>query len=187
MLRRAARRSSQRWLPWLGRPGHHGAPVALRRGRRPRTGGPAFYPFADFSPELAAMRWAARHGVAVTLLRPAAGRPGLGRAGRDRPGAATGPRRAFADALRAPPQRAADGDDLWDRLVEAAAPGLPAEAVRRAALLSAGRCARDAAPAAGWPPLDLAREAWMRPGIAEAAAGGAPGRRRWSAPSTPRR
>ncbi|MFE2753831.1 DUF5682 family protein, partial [Actinosynnema sp. NPDC059335] len=50
------------WLPFLADPDLV-APVALS-GATP-DGGLAFYPFADFSPELAAIRWARRHGVEV--------------------------------------------------------------------------------------------------------------------------
>ncbi|WP_181007271.1 DUF5682 family protein, partial [Streptomyces sp. SM1] len=55
----------QQWLPWLGHEETR-APVALAAVPAGGTGGgPAFYPFADFSPELAAVRWAARHDVPV--------------------------------------------------------------------------------------------------------------------------
>ncbi|MGA6228050.1 DUF5682 family protein, partial [Streptomyces umbrinus] len=44
----------QEWLPWLGHEETR-APVALAAAPRDGGGGrgPAFYPFADFSPELA--------------------------------------------------------------------------------------------------------------------------------------
>ncbi|WP_371582688.1 DUF5682 family protein [Streptomyces sp. NBC_01314] len=52
----------QSWLPHLAAPGTH-APVALAgAGEGGRLG---FYPFADFSPELAALRWARERGVEV--------------------------------------------------------------------------------------------------------------------------
>ena len=51
------------WLPWLARPELE-APVALAGGR-PGGEDLLFYPFADFSPELVAVRWAAAHGVRV--------------------------------------------------------------------------------------------------------------------------
>ncbi|WP_327010077.1 DUF5682 family protein [Dactylosporangium sp. NBC_01737] len=51
------------WLPWLADPATT-APVALAGVAGPR-GTAAFYPFADFSPELVAVRWAARNGVEV--------------------------------------------------------------------------------------------------------------------------
>ncbi|WP_461038707.1 DUF5682 family protein, partial [Streptomyces mayteni] len=64
------------------------------------------------------------------------------------------------------------GDDLWDRLVEVAAPGSTPEAVRRAALLTGWALREDAAGGAGVAAVDLGRERWMRARIAEAAAGG---------------
>ncbi|GAA3755053.1 DUF5682 family protein [Plantactinospora mayteni] len=52
----------QRWLPYLADPATR-APVALAGAR---DDGPlGFYPFADFSPELAAIRWAREHGAEV--------------------------------------------------------------------------------------------------------------------------
>src|SRR5262245_39380783 len=51
------------WLPWLAHPDAR-APVALS-GVDPDGGRLPFYPFADFSPELAAIRWAAAHDVPV--------------------------------------------------------------------------------------------------------------------------
>src|SRR5260221_2192363 len=50
------------WLPWLADETTR-APVAL--AGRHEGGGLAFYPFADFSPELAAIRWARGAGVEV--------------------------------------------------------------------------------------------------------------------------
>ncbi|NRQ34753.1 hypothetical protein HII36_23385, partial [Nonomuraea sp. NN258] len=52
----------QQWLPYLADPGTV-APVALAGGGP--DGGLGFYPFADFSPELVAIRWAAARGVEV--------------------------------------------------------------------------------------------------------------------------
>ncbi|WP_240661383.1 MULTISPECIES: vWA domain-containing protein [unclassified Streptomyces] len=159
----------QQWLPWLGHEETR-APVALAAAPADGSGaGPAFYPFADFSPELAAVRWAAGHGVPVVACdlpladrawggdRRAAG-PGAGR-----PGLAT----AVRSRLTGRP-----GDDLWDRLVEATAPGSPPEALRRAALLTGWALREDAAAAGGVPELDLRRERWMRARLAEATARG---------------
>ena len=164
----------QPWLALLADEGTR-APVALAAA--PASGpvdgdgpGPAFYPFADFSPELAALRWAARNGVeAVAFDLPLAARrehrQGGGPAG---PG--------VADALRTRLTGRPD-EDLWDRLVETTAPGSTPEAVRRAALLVGWALRRDAAGADhpgedGVDPYDLRREAWMRARIAEAGAGG---------------
>ncbi|GAB3904377.1 hypothetical protein GCM10029964_098010 [Kibdelosporangium lantanae] len=58
-----------------------------------------------------------------------------------------------------------DGEDLWDRLVEAPAPGQEAEAVRRAALMVGWAHREDAGGHVD--PYDLRREAWMRRCVAE--------------------
>ncbi|MEU4425598.1 DUF5682 family protein [Actinoplanes sp. NPDC024001] len=52
----------QPWIRWLADPGTL-APIALAAAGG--DGPVAFYPFADFSPELAALRWAQRNGVPV--------------------------------------------------------------------------------------------------------------------------
>ncbi|WP_312871176.1 DUF5682 family protein, partial [Streptomyces lonarensis] len=175
---------TQPWLRWLADPATT-APVALAavpsRAAASGGAGTAFYPFAEFSPEFAAVRWAAAAGVPVvacdlpladrawsaadpptaeptdtapTDTAPTDGVPGAGglwQAMRDR---ATG--------------RA--GDDLWDRLVEATAPGSTPEAVRRAALLAGWALRQDAGTAV--PAKDLAREQHMRGCLAAARADG---------------
>ncbi|MDX2676639.1 vWA domain-containing protein [Streptomyces soliscabiei] len=167
----------QEWLPWLGHEETR-APVALAAapgdsaggGDNRSGGGPAFYPFADFSPELAAVRWAARRGVPVI----ACDLPLMDRAwaeGRDG-GTVQEGARGLTDALRAQ-LTGRPGDDLWDRLVEATAPGSPPEALRRAALLTGWALREDAAACGGVPELDLRRERWMRSRITEATADGA--------------
>ncbi|MFD5316257.1 DUF5682 family protein [Streptomyces sp. NPDC127098] len=157
----------QDWLAWLAHEETR-APVALAAvPPGPEPGQPAFYPFADFSPELVALRWAARHGVpAIAADLPLADRAWLG----DR-SQATAHRPGLREALGARLTGRA-GDDLWDRLVEVAAPGSTSEAVRRAALLAGWALRRDAADAGGVDAVDLRRERWMRARIAEAAAGG---------------
>ncbi|MFD9430918.1 DUF5682 family protein [Streptomyces sp. NPDC060002] len=160
----------QEWLPWLGHEETR-APVALAAAPGDGGGGgggPAFYPFADFSPELAAVRWAARHGIPVLACDlPLADRAwGEGREGTARE---TAP--GLAGALRAR-LTGRPGDDLWDRLVEATAPGSPPEALRRAALLTGWALRADAAASGGVPELDLRRERWMRSRITEATARG---------------
>ncbi|MER7273025.1 DUF5682 family protein [Dactylosporangium sp. NPDC000244] len=164
------------WLPWLADPGT-AAPVALA-GVRGADGSPAFYPFADFSPELVAVRWAAKHGVEVVPCDlplasrvwhdPASASPAVvdspeseSESGSPAPGS------AFGDALR----QAASGrpdEDMWDRVVEARAPGSDPEAVRRAALLVGWAMRTDAATGPGVSELDLRREAWMRRCLAAA-------------------
>ncbi|MFD6287340.1 DUF5682 family protein [Streptomyces sp. NPDC060205] len=198
----------QEWLPWLGHEETR-APVALAAAPRDGGGGrgPAFYPFADFSPELAAVRWAARHDVPVVACDlPLADRAwhtgrrdsvpppddghegGEGREGTDRSsapsptaGPAPAPTTAPAPAARAAAGLAAalrarltgrTGDDLWDRLVEAAAPGSSPEALRRAALLTGWALREEAAASGGVPALDLRREEWMRTRLAAATANG---------------
>ncbi|MCX4756918.1 DUF5682 family protein [Kitasatospora purpeofusca] len=165
--------------PWLGLLADEAtrAPVALAAAPaadRPDDAtdgaGLAFYPFADFSPELAALRWARRHGVeTVACDLPLAVRDRY--AHRDGTGPGT-PRPGVADALRHRLTGREDDEDLWDRLVETAAPGSTPEAVRRAALLVGWALRRDARDGTGVDPYDLRREAWMRARIQEAAEGG---------------
>src|SRR5689334_20270204 len=52
------------WLPWIGHPEAE-APLALAGSGRTADVPLAFYPFADFSPELVAIRWALRNRVPV--------------------------------------------------------------------------------------------------------------------------
>ncbi|MGW3421222.1 vWA domain-containing protein [Streptomyces phaeochromogenes] len=218
----------QEWLPWLGHEETR-APVALAAAPRDGGGGrgPAFYPFADFSPELAAVRWAARHEVPVVAcdlpladrawsaerhasacpddgtdlgsapepadpatgpasavpssgpVLPAARTPGSDRVTTGETPCAPDPvgvhetsgRAGLATALRAR-LTGRTGDDLWDRLVETAAPGSPPEALRRAALLTGWALREDAAASGGVPELDLRREEWMRARLAAATANG---------------
>ena len=147
--------------PWLGHladPETY-APIALA-GAAGESGAVAFYPFADFSPELAAVRWAQAHGVP---LLPCDAPLGLTAASAE-PAASAGPaagdesRPGYQDALRTVRSGRAS-DDLWDRQVEARAPGSSPEQVRRAAL-AVGWALREDAPQV--PLRDLAREAWMR-------------------------
>ncbi|MFF4486423.1 DUF5682 family protein [Streptomyces sp. NPDC001544] len=157
----------QEWLPWLGHEETR-APVALAAAPGDSGGGPAFYPFADFSPELAAVRWAARHGIPVVACDLPLGDRAWGEERRDQ-GRAAGP--GLVGALRSR-LTGRPGDDLWDRLVEATAPGSPPEAVRRAALLAGWALREDAAGSGGVPEVDLRRERWMRGRLADATAGG---------------
>ncbi|WP_327682476.1 vWA domain-containing protein [Kitasatospora sp. NBC_00458] len=177
----------QPWLDWLAdestrapvalaaAPGGPGGPGEEGGDAGNGAGGLAFYPFADFSPELAALRWARRNGVAtVACDLPLAHRDTGHR--RTAPAAgertAADPRPGVADALRHRLTGRDDDDDLWDRLVETAAPGSTPEAVRRAALLVGWALRRDAEEGPGVDPYDLRREAWMRARVEEASAGG---------------
>ncbi|MEV6420597.1 DUF5682 family protein [Streptomyces sp. NPDC051662] len=166
------------WLPYLADPATV-PPVALAGGRDGAAGGGlVFLPFAEFSPELAAIRWAREAGVDVVPfdlpLAARASGPGAD-AEPDGSGESNGPNGsgesggpawtggALAAALRA---RAGGrpGDDLWDRLVEAEAPGSGPEALRRAALLVGWALRADASTV---DPYDLRREANMRRRLAE--------------------
>ncbi|MFJ8849359.1 DUF5682 family protein [Streptomyces sp. NPDC102437] len=183
----------QPWLEHLAHP-ETVAPVALAGAGE--GGRLSFYPFADFSPELAAVRWATSRGVEVVCCDLPLGDPGwsVGALGpvrapdgseAVRPEANTpsgaldaGPdpapkdgtarvRRSYAEALAAA-GTGRDGDDLWDRAVEVLAPGCAPDAVRRAALGVGWALRADASV----PAADLAREEWMRQVIASAAADG---------------
>ncbi|MGR6318788.1 DUF5682 family protein [Micromonospora soli] len=149
----------QPWLTWLAHPDTQ-APVALAAADGDEGGPLAFYPFADFSPELAALRWAQHRGVPAHCCDLPLTDP----AWQERP--AVGPRASgYADTVRAA-LTGRTGDDLWDRWVEAAAPGSPPEAVRRSAL-AVGWALRTDAAAGGIGALDQRREAWMRQRITE--------------------
>ncbi|MFK0024270.1 DUF5682 family protein [Streptomyces sp. NPDC090798] len=155
------------WLEHLGDPATV-PPVALAGSRE--HGGVVFLPFAEFSPELAAIRWAREAGVPVVPFDlPLAARdaderarevteePGAGRAG--------GGRGRLAAALRARAGGRTE-DDLWARLVESGAPGAAAEELRRAALLVGWALRADTGEDAV-DPYDLRREANMRGRLAE--------------------
>ncbi|MFE5960647.1 vWA domain-containing protein [Streptomyces rubiginosohelvolus] len=175
----------QPWLGWLAHQETE-APVALAAVPAAGPGavpagerGPAFYPFADFSPELVALRWAARNGVpAVACDLPLADRAWAeGRDGAPTPvpGAASAPVPGEGHGLSAALRSrltGREGDDLWDRLVEAQAPGSTPEALRRAALLTGWALRHEAEARGGVHGTDLVREACMRGHVAEALANG---------------
>ncbi|MFJ3786070.1 DUF5682 family protein [Streptomyces sp. NPDC090093] len=177
------------WLEHLADP-ETVAPVALAgTGEGGRL---AFYPFADFSPELAAVRWARDRGAEVVCCDLPLSDPGWSATGPDRerdgdtdglpgidaadgtgegdgarPTGETRERGSFAGALAAA-GTGRDGEDMWDRAVEVLAPGCSPDAVRRAALGVGWALRADA----DVPASDLAREARMRRVIAESSAGG---------------
>ncbi len=134
------------WIPWLGHPDAE-APLAI--GAVSEGGDDlGFYPFADFSPELVAIRWARTADIPVHAIDlPAARRPP-----RDRNGEPLG----VAARLRG-----AD-DDSWEHMVEAAGVAADPERVRRAALLYGWALRIDEARGDGISALDLTREAHMR-------------------------
>ena len=135
------------WLPWLGHPAAQ-APLALGGVSSAEEGPIAFFPYADFSPELVAVRWALSHGVPVAPC--------------DLPFADRRWQRTSSPE-EAPsimdPLRSVFGSDVWDRLVEVGAVGGDPEAARRAAL-AVGWALRETTGTVS--PVDLAREAWMR-------------------------
>src|SRR5262249_50691215 len=121
------------------------------------------------SPELAAIRWAARAGVEVAPCDLPVGHPGWAAS-----------RESTVDSLDLPEEEplveiarsgltGRTGEDLWDRWVEAASPGSSPDSVRRAALAVGWAMRRDAeTSSAGVERRDLNREAWMRQRLADA-------------------
>jgi hypothetical protein len=153
----------EEWLPWLGHP-ELVAPVALSAQAAGQEG-LGFYPFADFSPELAAVRWARANGAALEAIDLPFGRRGEdhGKVPALEPDGPPGRiQRAMADAVGA-----TDPGDLWDRLVEAHALGAAPEEVRRAALLYGWALRADVRLSAAPEVEDLARERHMRERIGE--------------------
>jgi Mg-chelatase subunit ChlD len=144
------------WLQWLGHPDAR-APLALGGVLGSSV---SFYPFADFSPELQVVRWCVARGIPCEPFDLPLGARGGGGPEID---VAAGPPLAAAlhRAVDAP-----DGEDAWDRLVEAPSAGAEPETVRRAALLYGYVLRADRSH----PPRrsDLAREAWMRRALAGA-------------------
>ena len=115
------------WLPWLADT-ETKAPVALAGCPKDATSRLSFYPFADFSPELVAIRWAFKNNVPIEPI--------------DLPIANRHSDREVTDAashnLLPPLLRNAECQDtgqLWDRQVEARAGHSTAEQIRQAALL----------------------------------------------------
>ncbi|MFJ6581228.1 DUF5682 family protein [Streptomyces sp. NPDC091368] len=165
----------QPWLEHLADP-ETVAPVALAGAGE--GGRLSFYPFADFSPELAAVRWARERGAEVVCCDLPLGDPGWAAdehgpvpepdpADGVRPDSEARGRGSYADGLVAA-GTGRDGDDLWDRAVEVLAPGCAPDAVRRAALGVGWALRTDAVV----PAVDLAREERMRRVVADASAGG---------------
>ncbi len=119
----------QPWLEYLGRDDLE-APVALAACDQTRL--ISFYPLADFSPELAAIRWAALHKVPVipcdlglTAMGRVEGLHGEIDAEPER-------RTVLRDLLHR--YGARDSGALWEKLVETPASNASGEALRRAAL-----------------------------------------------------
>lgn len=142
----------QALVPWLAHP-ETKAPIALAAATK-EGGDLSFYPFADFSPELAAVRWAAAHGVPVIAFDLPAGARSRRRARRD------GKRTLVARLTRL--HDCDDVESLWDRMVEARASAAHPEETRRAALLFGWALRVDEHEGGGVSHEDLRREAYMR-------------------------
>src|SRR5262245_42951437 len=150
----------QPWLAYLGRDDLE-APVALAACDDTKL--ISFYPLADFSPELAAIRWAAAHKVPIIPCDLALG--AMSRA--DALHIAIDADQEHPTALRQLLARygARDSGELWEMLVETPACSSSAEAIRRAALFF-GWMVRHSSN--GPSPADAHREAAMRAAIAAA-------------------
>lgn len=115
------------WLPWLAHP-ETKAPVALAGCPEAMTSRLSFYPFADFSPELVAIRWAFCNSVPVELIDlPIADRHADDERTTDDSRGFLGPLLNRAECN--------DTGQLWDQQVESRAPHSTAEQIRRAGLL----------------------------------------------------
>ena len=146
------------WLEWLASDDLQ-APVALA-GTTAGLASLSFYPFADFSPELAAIRWAKKNEVPVRPIDlPIASRSGLhGDAEKQ-----TEPIGLLQALLKR--TQANDTGSLWEKLVETPAADSDAEAIRRAGLLFGWALRKNDQRASLY---DRSREAFMRECIAEA-------------------
>ena len=132
--------------PWLQYLGHRQtqAPIVLAATREGRES--AFYPFADFSPELAALRWAIEHQRDVFAI--------------------DAPYACEFEAHEAKPEAKErtpiDHAAFWDTHVEARAAHSSADALRRAALMVGYTLRRDEHLNKGVSSRDLVRESFMR-------------------------
>jgi hypothetical protein len=150
----------QSWLEFLGRDDLE-APVALAACGQTQL--LSFYPLADFSPELAAIRWAAAHNVPVVPCD--LDLTTMSKVDEFRAAAESDPDEQ--PLLRNLLNRfhARDTGELWEKLVETPASDASPEAIRRAALLF-GWMVRHSA---GGPTFsDAHREAAMRTALAAA-------------------
>jgi hypothetical protein len=150
----------QPWLEYLGKTDLE-APVALAACDETRL--LSFYPLADFSPELVAIRWATRHEIPVIPCD--LGLTAMCRV--DGHGHSQEGSQEETTALQYLLTRfaARDSGELWEKLVETPASKSSPEAIRRAALFF-GWMVRYSS---GGPSLaDAHREAAMRAAVAAA-------------------
>ncbi len=156
-----------RFLPWLGHPELE-APVALAAVHADGRAH-SFFPFADFSPELAAIRWATAAGVPVEACdRPCSERDEPASA-RETQAPDEGPDPPSLLAAWLAAAGVAHSEELWDVVVEARAEAHEPEATRRAALLFGWAHREHARARGGVPKSDLERESYMRAFVARAA------------------
>ncbi|HEY7428418.1 MAG TPA: DUF5682 family protein [Gemmataceae bacterium] len=148
------------WLEHLGKRDLE-APVALAACDETRL--ISFYPLADFSPELAAIRWAAINKVPVIPCD--LDLTAMGRIQRLYPSEDRDPDEPTVLKKLLSRFDARDSGELWEKLVETPASQSSAEAIRRAALLF-GWMVRDSSQ--GPSPADAHREAAMRAAVAAA-------------------
>ncbi len=158
------------WLPWIAHPDTT-APVALAASSD--QGQLFFYPLADFSPELAAIRWAIQKNVPIRLIDLPLGFPRQTDLV-DSPEPRISANDQSPSAVDPVPldwrnqlQRKLgtnDSEELWERLVESPGVDDSAESVRRAGLLF-GATVRDGTSTIS--DRDRLREAWMRRCLSE--------------------
>lgn len=144
------------WCEWIAHP-KTVAPLAFALADEDK--GISFWPLADFSPELVALRWARAHDVPVVCadVSPARSPAGSPEASISEVSPGVG---EFLDAY----VRAEHHDDVWDRLVEVPSIEASADAVRRSALAFGLAYRHDQHVDA----RTAAREASMREGIRRA-------------------
>lgn len=142
-------------VPWLWHSDTR-APVAIAAATTAEEGATAtgLYPFADFSPELAIIRWAGRNGIPVHCIDLPVGSYHRFPATEDVPGAGHARVGALPEFL---------SQESWDRQVEARSIGATWRQVRRAGL-AVGLAARRAGY--GIDALTRAREEYMSGALA---------------------
>ena len=163
------------WIPYLADE-ETVAPIAISAADP--QGNLSFYPLADFSPELAAIRWAHHHQIPLRPFDLSAGARVLESKAeaihnliatwlQKQPTSGLGPDEASPSALQALLARthSEDTGQLWERLIET--PGMmeDPETIRRAALLF-GWAVRESTPTISI--RDYLREAAMRQALCEA-------------------